>query len=84
MEREIFGEISAINIVKGKLCNPVVRAHKLRYEAILRVLWPMFLTWAQENGRGKGNAEETKELKGLKGMWSSEHRGLVLGTDPLG
>lgn len=51
VESEVFGETTAMNVVKGKVWNRVVRAHKLSYEALWRVLWPLFLAWAQENGK---------------------------------
>lgn len=39
VESEIFGETTAGNILRGKLWNRVIRAHKLTYEALWRVLW---------------------------------------------
>ena len=42
-ESEVFGETTAENILKGKLWNRVMRAHKLSYEALWRVLWPLLV-----------------------------------------
>jgi hypothetical protein len=50
VESEIFGETTADNIMKGKLWNRVIRAHKLSYEALWRILWPLLLQWAHDNG----------------------------------
>lgn len=50
-ESEVFRETTAINVVKGKMWNRLTRAHKLSYKALWRVLWPLFLTWTQENGK---------------------------------
>ena len=50
VESEVFGEATAQNIVKGKHWNRVARAHKISYEALWRVLWPLLLTWAHDNG----------------------------------
>ena len=50
VESEIFGETTADNIIKGKLWNRVIRAHKLSYEALWRILWPLLLQWAHDNG----------------------------------
>ena len=51
-ESEVFGENTAGNILKGKLWNRVLRAHKLSYEALWRVLWPLLIKWAEEKGGG--------------------------------
>ena len=50
VESEVFGEATAENIVKGKHWNRVASAHKLSYEALWRVLWPLLLTRACDNG----------------------------------
>ena len=50
-ESEVFGETTAENILKGKLWNRVMRAHKLSYEALWRVLWPLLVLWAKDNGK---------------------------------
>ena len=47
----VFGESNAENILKGKVWNRVVRAHKLSFEALWRVLWTMFQAWCEENGK---------------------------------
>lgn len=51
VESEVFGETTAGNILKGKLWNRVIRAHKLSYEALWRVLWPILLSWAKDEGK---------------------------------
>ena len=56
-ESEVFGETTAENILKGKLWNRVVRAHKLSYEALWRVLWPILTSWAKDNGKDDALAE---------------------------
>ena len=50
VESEIFGETTAGNILRGKLWNHVIRAHKLTYEALWRVLWPIIVAWARDGG----------------------------------
>ena len=50
VESEVFGEATAENTAKGKHWNRVARAHKLGYDALWRVLWPLLLTWAHDNG----------------------------------
>ncbi len=48
---EVFGENTADNILKGKIWNRVIRAHKLTLEALWRILWPLFTTWAEQNDK---------------------------------
>ena len=50
-ESGVFGETTADNILKGKIWNRVIRAHKLSFEALWRVLWPLFETWCDENSK---------------------------------
>ena len=42
-ESVVFGENTAANNLLAKSCNHAVRAHKLTYEALLRILWPQFI-----------------------------------------
>lgn len=51
VESDVFGQRTSENILKGKLWNHVIRAHKLSYEALWRVLWPIltFGTGAERN-----------------------------------
>ena len=49
-EETLSGEATAENTAKGKHWNRVARAHKLGYDALWRVLWPLLLTWAHDNG----------------------------------
>ena len=54
-ESEVFGETIADNIVKGKLWNRVIRAHKLSFEALWRVLWPMLTKWTKDRDDNECN-----------------------------
>ncbi len=44
-ESSVFGENTAVNNLAAKSYNRTVRGHKLAYEALLRIVWPQFLTW---------------------------------------
>jgi hypothetical protein len=46
-----YGENTAHNIIKGKIWNRVIRAHKLTFEAIWVLLWSKFLSWMQTKER---------------------------------
>lgn len=50
-ESEVFGETTSENILKGKHWNRAMRAHKLSYEALWRVLWPILVAWAKDNSK---------------------------------
>ncbi|KAL9979291.1 hypothetical protein ACROYT_G016935 [Oculina patagonica] len=63
VESEVFEDSTALNVLKGKVWNRVIRAHKLSYEALWRVLWPLFLAWSQENGK---NLDGSLEVLGRK------------------
>ena len=54
-ESEVFGETTAGNILKGKLWNRVIRAHKLSYEALWRVLWPILTKRAKDKDDNECN-----------------------------
>lgn len=54
-ESEVFGETTAGNILKGKLWNRVIRAHKQSYEALWRVLWPILRKWAKDKDDNECN-----------------------------
>ena len=41
VESGIYGENTADNILKGKQQNLGFRAHKLTYEALWRMFWPV-------------------------------------------
>ncbi|KAK4882604.1 hypothetical protein RN001_005923 [Aquatica leii] len=41
-------DATVIGIMKGKKWNKAIRAHKLTYESLLRILLPMFETWLME------------------------------------
>ena len=49
VESSVYGENTANNIMGGKSYNRTVRAHKLTYDALWRILWPEFLKWAADN-----------------------------------
>ncbi|KAK2554918.1 hypothetical protein P5673_023601 [Acropora cervicornis] len=57
-----LGETTAENILKGKLWNRVMRAHKLSYEALGRVLWPILTSWAKDNGKDDALADLSTRL----------------------
>ena len=50
-ESVVFGENTTANNLLAKSCNHAVRAHKLTYEALLRILWPQFIEWLTEQQR---------------------------------
>ncbi len=49
VESSVYGENTAYNNMEGKSYNRSVRAHKLTYDALWRILWPLFLSWAEDN-----------------------------------
>ena len=49
VESGIYGENTADNILKGKQWNCAFHAHKLTFEALWRMFWPVLKAWAQEN-----------------------------------
>lgn len=87
VESEIFGETTAGNILRGKLWNRVIRAHKLTYEALWRVLWPIVVAWARDGGHddegelaalpAKLAAGFSLDEKGLTAIDSSVYRHAV-------
>ncbi|KAK4877224.1 hypothetical protein RN001_009730 [Aquatica leii] len=48
LESDLYGDSTVIGIMKGKQWNKAIRAHKLTYESLLRILLPMFETWLME------------------------------------
>ncbi|KAK4885392.1 hypothetical protein RN001_001663 [Aquatica leii] len=48
LESNLYGDSTVIGIMKGKKWNKAIRAHKLTYESLLRILLPMFETWLME------------------------------------
>ena len=87
VESEIFGETTAGNILRGKLWNRVIRAHKLTYKALWRVLWPIVVAWARDGGHddegelaalpAKLAAGFSLDEKGLTAIDSSVYRHAV-------
>ena len=47
----VYGQNTVDNIIKGKLWNRVIRAHKLTFEALWKIIWPSFIQWAAESNR---------------------------------
>ncbi|MES9882793.1 MAG: hypothetical protein ABW185_18145 [Sedimenticola sp.] len=45
IESSVFGENTAVNNMDAKSYNRTIRAHKLTYEALIRIVWPQFLEW---------------------------------------
>ena len=54
-ESRVFGETTASKILKGKLWNRVIRAHKPSYEALWRVLWPLLTKWTKDTFDNESN-----------------------------
>lgn len=68
VESEVFEESTALNVMKGKVWNRVIRAHKLSYKALWRVLCPLFLAWSQENGKDLDGSLEVLGRKSAEGF----------------
>ncbi len=51
VESGVYGESVVGTIMNGKLWNRTVRCHKLTYEALWRVLWPLFVQWMHDSNR---------------------------------
>ena len=49
VESGVYGENTALNILHGKQWNGAIRAHKLVFEALWRILWKKLLDWMDEN-----------------------------------
>ena len=49
VESGVYGENTAQNILNGKQWNRTVRAHKLVFEALWRILWQNILHWLNAN-----------------------------------
>ena len=56
VEWYVFGKTTATNKLKGKLWDCDILAHKLSFEVLWRVLWPLLIKWTQEKGE---NADAT-------------------------
>lgn len=50
IESEVYGENTALHNMHAKSYNRAIRAHKLTYEALWKILWPLFMEWAKQNG----------------------------------
>ena len=59
VESKVFGENTAIHMLEGKAYNKAVHGHKHAVEALWRILWGEFLSWAKNNNRKV--SEEMKE-----------------------
>lgn len=51
VESDVSGKTTAENITMGKGWNCVIRAHKLAFESLWRILWPNFLQWIEDNDK---------------------------------
>lgn len=49
VESGVYGENTAESILNGKQWNRTIRAHKLVFEALWRILWQKILHWLNEN-----------------------------------
>ena len=49
VESTVFGQGVAENILKGKQLNRAFRAHKMTYEALWIIFWPLLLDWCEAN-----------------------------------
>ena len=58
MESQVYGENTAHNNMQAKSFNRTIRAHKLTYEALWKILWPQFVKWASEFGLNSDGLEE--------------------------
>ncbi|CAH3020104.1 unnamed protein product, partial [Porites evermanni] len=82
VESEIFGETTAGNILRGKLWNRVIRAHKLTYEALWRVLWPIIVAWARDGGHDDEGELAALPAK-LAAGFSLDEKGLTAIDSPV-
>ena len=48
-DSSVFGEATADNIIAAKSYNRLIHAHKLTYDALFQILWPLILQWANKN-----------------------------------
>jgi len=82
VESEIFGETTAGNILRGKLWNRVIRAHKLTYEALWRVLRPIIVAWARDGGHDDEGELAALPAK-LAAGFSLDEKGLTAIDSPV-
>ena len=45
----VFGENTAHNNMDAKSYNRAIRAHKLTFEAVWKIMWPTFIAWAENH-----------------------------------
>ena len=50
IEADLYGSNTVAKIIKGKIYNRGVRAHKLMLEALLRLKWEAFCQWWHRKG----------------------------------
>ena len=48
IEAGLYGSSKVNRIIKGKSYNKAVRAHKLMFEAMMRLSWASFCTWVKD------------------------------------
>jgi len=74
IESEVYGENTALNNMQAKSYNRAIRAHKLTYEALWKILWPMFIEWAKQNGLNNDDVDAAAKrvVESLKGSVDTE------------
>ena len=46
---EAWSESMALNNMDAKSYSEVIRAHKLTFEAVLKIMWPTFIAWVEDH-----------------------------------
>ena len=49
VESGVFSQRVAENIMKGKQWSRIFRAHKVTFDAMWIILWPLLLEWCEAN-----------------------------------
>ena len=70
-ESGVYGENTAQNIISAKSYNRSIRAHKMTYEALWRILWPKFMDWTKQKGVELQNIYEDVQIL-LQSMESTD------------
>ena len=70
IESQVYGENTDHNNMQAKSFNRTIRAHKLTYEALWKILWPQFVKWASEFGMNSDGLEKEAKtvVESLKGL----------------
>ena len=61
----VFGEATASNIMLGKSYNRTVRTHKLTFEALMGVMWPLLQQWADDHDRVLTNSDTMQSVTSM-------------------